>query len=840
LASAAEVTLDVNANRNRIYVGESIVLTVKVNGMTQPPEPDLSGIADCRVKLLGSRRESWSKTTIINGKVSRTAFSGRIFTYELTPASPGAFKAGPVILRLERRRIAAPGPAIDVAGIDEQDTVIVTLTSSRESVLVDEPFDIELSVAIKRLPKPYETTDPIDRRDPPTITAPYLDGAPIDGLETPDVVGVLRQLLVNRSDTAGFAVNEYTTRRDPFDFDRMFDTDDFMGKKKAVFRFEHRSVEIDGESYFQYRLTLRYVPKKEGDYTFGPALFKGKAVRAADTADRVAAERLFAVGPACTVRVIPPPEEGRPPTYIGGIGTNFIMDAALDTQTCSVGDPLTLTLTISGDVSIGNVRAPDLSLQTNLLRHFRTYEEPIQTVTREKAKEYQYTVRPTTAGTIELPPIEIAYYDTRERGYRTVRTRPIPLRANEAIEVSYEIVIDASTNRTGIATAARDDIVVAPLDPDPRGVKTMRIAIKEWQAFTCGLGPIAFLLVITAQRVRRRISETATERARRAAAGQAVSGVHRAEKTAERDTVAARRILYDTLTGYLGTRFDARASSMTPSDAVQILGATGTEPDLVDTFRDILSRSFNSGYARDDDGGPGVREDCRSALDLLHRIEKPQSAQRPSRKFTLPLAVIFVFLVASGISAAPSAHHAFLWDEANSRMAAAGTGNEFLAAARTYAELVKAGARNGRVFYNLGTALLQAGRHEEALAALLRAERYAGADEDIRRNMLVAIAAIEDTDEPSLPWYRLLLSWHYDIPGPTRVTVAVFAFAATWLAMILGVVGARRPSRALLAVSLTLLVLFGSSALASLHQEANAPTAFEIPAETILEKGSHE
>lgn len=164
----------------------------------------------------------------------------------------------------------------------------------------------------------------------------------------------------------------------------------------------------------------------------------------------------------------------------------------------------------------------------------------------------------------------------------------------------------------------------------------------------------------------------------------------------------------------------------------------------------------------------------------------------------------------------------FVWDQANARMSTARMPGDFLEAAAIYRRLIDMGARSGHVFYNHGTALLKAGRHGEALESLLRAERYLGNHPDVRRNMALAAKALEEEDTASLPWYRPILFWHYSIGAGQRLGITVVAFAALWLGFILRSIGARRLAARLLAVSLVVLVLFGSSAATSLHMEARS------------------
>jgi len=613
---------------------------------------------------------------------------------------------------------------------------------------------------------------------------------------------------------------------------------DLMGRNKAKFRFDRWKITLKGEPYFDYRFTVEYLPGKEGDYTFGPAIFKGRAAESATGAD-VKGKDFFAVGPACTVRVVPPPEEGRPPTYIGAIGTNLLVETSLDTQTCNVGDPLTLTLRVSGNVSMDNLRPPDLSLQTRLARDFKVYGEPVKTAAREGAREYLYTVRPTTAGTIELPSVELSYYDTLTRAYNTSRSKPIPLRANEVAQVGYEIVIDASAGDLPDEETGAP-LVAAPMDIDQAGARPCPIGPAPWHAAAVVLGPLAYSLALVVRRTRRRSPARQTAKRRRAAAADAMARIRALEASPGGDPEEIRRGLSDALSRYSGDRFGVASSSLTPADAKATLLDAGIREDTAESFRAVYDRAFRAAYSREavEDAAPSG--DCREARRLIEEIEQQAGSHRTPRAGTVLPILLLLLLSARTVDASEDARTSFLWRQANARMSSAKTGEEFLAAAGAYEELVGAGVRNGPLLYNLGLALLQSERHDEAIRAFLGAERYLGADEDLRRNLRLAYAGREETGQGNLPWYRFPLFWHFDLGTPVRTHVAVLAFAALWAALLLRAFGLRHISEPLFAVAVLAVVLFGSSAVTSMYQEANtdytARVESAVPPETGVEE----
>lgn len=202
-----------------------------------------------------------------------------------------------------------------------------------------------------------------------------------------------------------------------------------------------------------------------------------------------------------------------------------------------------------------------------------------------------------------------------------------------------------------------------------------------------------------------------------------------------------------------------------------------------------------------------------------------------------PSLFLTAVLLSAAVSAAQQADslmgRRFLWNEAQARMGSARTTEAFTGAADTYRRLIETGVRNGPLFYNLGLALMQAERYEEALSGFHRAERYMGSNEDIKHNIRICLSQGDQDKATGLPWYRFLLFWHFGLPGSVRLTIALSAFAVCWLSLLLRLIGPRQTAEALLAMSLVVFVLFASSAATTLYQE-HRDSLFTPPPENEL------
>lgn len=190
---------------------------------------------------------------------------------------------------------------------------------------------------------------------------------------------------------------------------------------------------------------------------------------------------------------------------------------------------------------------------------------------------------------------------------------------------------------------------------------------------------------------------------------------------------------------------------------------------------------------------------------------------------------MLLMLIAAGGARAAMPERVFIWQQANAQAAAAATSNDWRRAALTYQQLADAGVRNGPLFYNLGTAWLQAGEYAAAAAALQRAECYLGGQPDVARNLKIAWARRDGRENAEWPWQRLVFAWHFKLSVFRRLQIAAAAFLGIWLGLALMRLGWLRAGRTVLLPLLLVWVVFSSSYLATLHQEHQAAHQPQLP-----------
>lgn len=558
----ADLSLNITSSRPSIYLGETFNLTVEVNGADSDVDaPDLSALQAAEIQFLGQHSNSRSSISIINGHMTREVYKGRIFSYQIKPSSEGLFKAGPIRVTADGKSHVHPGVTVRVAGIEKQSTVVAAVTASSTTVLVEEPFTVTLSVAVAELPDPYaENNEPIHPNSPPQISADFLEiKQDLPGLKGPDLNQVLNSLIDQTGNQPSFAINNYQTR-DRAGFQGFFDNDPFH-PRPIRFRLSQKKITIDNKKYRDYTLSLTYTPTKEGEFTFGPLSFKGTVISDVTSDRKAVTKDVYTIGPAVTVRVVPPPDEGRPEWFIGSVGKNMKATAAFDTTVCKVGDPLTLTLELTGAISVSNLRTPILNLQPELTKDFRIYDENATSDTLPNGKRFKYRIRPMHEGTLEFPPIKVAYFDTEAKAYKTITSQPVPIQAQATTQIAAEMENGKDDQALSANMQTRPFPSGITLSAEGTHPDTLLPPLRV-SLLLLFMGPLLCLFAALHTPLRRAVSSWRANRRRSGALHRAHLALRRA-KTADLIAHAVRT--------YLSERLNVSGTALTPSDAADLL-----------------------------------------------------------------------------------------------------------------------------------------------------------------------------------------------------------------------------------------------------------------------------
>ena len=556
-ASGAEVTMTIQPPL--IQLGESATLSVEVRDAKKIQPPALPDVPGLRFASAGqSQHSSW-----VNGKSD----SFVAFNFQVYPQKTGTFTIGPFeytlngetkTLQGELKVVATSGDAAQPQSWNE--IIFARLVTDRTTAYVQEPFGLMLSV--------------YSRQGAQIAGNINLQGMPetgLDGLQWQEIQPD-RQVISN-------AV--YDVRR-------------FQTRTRAV---------SSGVFTFSPLVTVQVVvpnQRQNQDPFFG-SFFQRTETRPVD----VAAEKV-------TIEVKPLPEKDKPAGFNGAVG-RFDFQVSAQPLNVHPGDPVTLTMSITGDGNFDRVMPP--TLPTNEL--FRLFGEPVRKQENNVVR-FEQVVSPRTADAKEIPSVSFSFFDTQSGQYRTANSTPIP------------ITVTATSNSTAQVFAAKESIVLPP--PEAPFATTSDLARIEtrlkniWQSIRTQLWTISAVLIsgfaIFAGWKLYKIRQGNTARVRRQKAPRAARKALRAAEQARRqgDVPAFYDSLWNALADYFGHRLNLPPGDVTSHTVLQAMGRAGFDPEKTNTLRVIFDQVDANRYGRPESASPENMEKLQDGLEKILKL----------------------------------------------------------------------------------------------------------------------------------------------------------------------------------------------------------------------------
>ena len=429
-----------------------------------------------------------------------------------------------------------------------------------------------------------------------------------------------------------------------------------------------------------------------------------------------------------TVVVIPLPEQGRPADFGGAVG---VLKAAvqLDAATARVGDPLLLTLRISGNGNIKLLPRPTLEVEwaTSVPGTERLRMDTSSTVVRG-SKEFDWILTPTRAGIVATPVIRYPYFNPNTRAYETTEATPVQFAINAGSLASNE----SGDKSTAVLKLRGHEVgvVAAPLlDRLPVLVVLALLPLPALALLLLGI-PRAEPEAAAIEKLRSMVGSTPVT-ARAFHKPDAVPGAPQTARDVRRLLLAslARRLEVgtDVLTDRRRTRRVLRRRGVTAETTESLLArlneldVASFAPGSVEALGTTLALSTQALAAYD-------RVDNEALEPLAQRARK--MAKRTGKKASIVLLMVLVGAASVSVIAAQAGGG--LWERATTDYA----NRQFMDAATGFQDLSKQFPRDADVLANWGTAAWAAGDTVSAVVAWQRAARLDPLAADLREHLL--------------------------------------------------------------------------------------------------------
>ena len=317
------------------------------------------------------------------------------------------------------------------------------------------------------------------------------------------------------------------------------------------------------------------------------------------------------------VRVKPLPAgapEGFDPSYVG----RFEAEAVVDRMRIHAADALTLSLTIRGSGAIRRTSPPALNVSGFAFETPRDYEEEVAFEGNRATGErtYRYWATPQRAGVQAIPAILVPYFDPELATYEVARTRPI------AVEVVGDPASVGTEDERAPTKPIGRDIRLIHLDGSPASPRHSRLLGGAWFWLLALLPPALYILIVGADRLRRRLAQETPRGRLRRARGRArqrfrVADIHLRGQRPAKFFGELSRVISE----HIEERVGQPIQSMTRDEMRAFLGKRGFDGTTIKQIEDSLETFDFARFAPSAAEDLEMRTALRRTKELLKRIE---------------------------------------------------------------------------------------------------------------------------------------------------------------------------------------------------------------------------
>lgn len=395
-----DILFSASVNRNTISTSEQLIYTLNIEG-ARDASPTLPDIPDFEV--LGS--SSSTQFSLINNKTNIK----KSIAYTLMPIEPGTFTIPPAHLKYDGKSyttqaikvkvVTGAAPSSPAQGVPSRSTGQTRRAISGSGDQTQgRPMFIRTEVDKNEAYVNEQITLKFDL---------FARGLRISNLKyTPPL-------------TIGF-------------------TEEDLGDQRNYTQI------VEGVRYDVIELSKAIFPISDGELTIGPAELEGDILVPRRTrgtsffddffADPFGERQPFLLrSDPINLTIKPLPREGRPADFNGAVG-DFRFDLTASPLTVKEGEPITVTMTVTGTGNLDTVTLPEITCGNE----FKTYNPEVsikRTVRGDRIageKIFKQVIIPLSTESKNIPAVSFSYFDPAVKKYRTIKRNPIPITVSAA------------------------------------------------------------------------------------------------------------------------------------------------------------------------------------------------------------------------------------------------------------------------------------------------------------------------------------------------------------------------------------------------------------------------
>jgi hypothetical protein len=322
--------------------------------------------------------------------------------------------------------------------------------------------------------------------------------------------------------------------------------------------------------------------------------------------------------------VLPLPARGKPADFSGLVGRDLTIQVRADKQVVQAGEPINVTLEISGQGNFKTMAAPALPQ----MDRFKMYESGSNSDLFKRnyivagRKQSKFVLVPRDAGNTAIPPVRLSYFDPIEKTYKSIQSAPIAveIKPAEAEQGGRQIIFAGSGE--DIEVLGKDINFIHPV-PTVLATGTGRFYRSGVFAALHFFPLLAVLVSLVVERRRRRWRADVQFARSSRAAREASKKLKKASELAKKDRHEEAYAMVSTaLREYIADKMNQAASGLTLQDVEWYLVDCGAGTEEREQFGKVLSTCDGVQYSPAAVSASGSAETIREALDVMRQLEK--------------------------------------------------------------------------------------------------------------------------------------------------------------------------------------------------------------------------
>jgi hypothetical protein len=551
LFAAAKPSFTTSLDRESVIVGETVVLTLKFEGVSPKGMPSLPQIPG--LQALGGVSSSVNSSIGPEGMTSSTSYSVNLLAQQA-----GDFVIPALAIEIDGQKLQSQPVRLKVLQSDPnapaQDLgdrlAFLSLSLPKNEMFVGEVLPVELRL--------YLRGDVVKISDP---QIPPLRG---DGFTASKFVQGERY--TRRVGNNQFTIIPVLTAITPIKDGQL--TLDALNGSVMVYR--------------QAGGGRRQVNPFDIDSFFGPPMEQQQIPLAIEQQ---------------TINVRPLPSENVPPGFNGAVG-NYTMAFTAGPTNVAVGDPITVKVQISGH---GNLDALSIPEQPEW-RDFKTYPPTSKVETHDPlgvqgTKSFEQIIVPQNSDIKTLPSLSFSYFDPDQKAYRLLTQPAVALMVRPSASAPPPTIATPSRTSQENAPPAQD-IVEIKRQFGPLAQATTPLLMRPWFLALQGVPMLAWVSLLV---LRRRIDNLANNpklRRRLRVAQVTRQGLNALRHhAAANDSDQFFATLSHLLQEQLGERLDLPASAITEAVVEENLKPRGVPETILAPLRELFQTCNLARYA---------------------------------------------------------------------------------------------------------------------------------------------------------------------------------------------------------------------------------------------------